>query len=876
MRIIQVTPNLSYGDAVGNDILALYKLLCNLNIDTKIYAITIGARVPKGLAESFCKMPKPEKNDILVYHMCTSCEQIREYLLQCDCRKVMIYHNITPALFFKSYNRDVVRAVQDGMKDLHRLKDTFEACIADSEYNKQDLIRAGYTCPIVVLPILVPFEDYEQEPDDDVLSRYRNDGWKNILFVGRIAPNKCQEDVIAAFAAYKKIYNSESRLFIVGNYDGMEAYYERLQKYVEILGIEDVIFTGHIPFKAILAYYRIADVFLCMSEHEGFCVPLLEAMKFEIPIVAYSSTAIPYTLDGAGVLVTEKDPDLNAAIIDEVIVNSKLRDNLLKGQQKRLAYFKYETVARLAEKIFNKLINQESIEAVESLNGSLEYNDNIEQLMVRMKKKAESNKIGEIKSFRDIPATTSEKPAMTAESTGFSFVSSYYNQIFSQKGIKAFIKRKLFGNLLNVLMAQEQYVAGMEVRVKELERQLAEKEVRLKESERKLAELEITDLLREKPGLLIDVTQTTRSDLGTGIQRVVNNIFREIYQYKNERSVIPVRNYHGKLITGNQYAKRYLGEAEKPEYRLTLQKEDKVLLLDSSWEYAEDFSHILERAEKENILSFAVVYDLIPIQYPELVTSSVFVQIFRSWHNMILQKADSILCISRTTADVVAQYYEKMKFKRNKSLNLYYFHMGADVPGGTQEARPEIQDFVKSGKTFLMVGTLEPRKGHMVALEAFRKILIEEKREDCRLLIIGHNGWKNDEIRNQLALPEYKDKVLWIEDATDAELRWAYAHSNALIAASRDEGFGLPLVEVAHFGLPIICSDIPIFREVTQGYADYFKVMDADDLARCMSEWLQTEQHPDSRNIRIYTWQESAQEILDIIDGKVEPYKVLE
>jgi glycosyltransferase involved in cell wall biosynthesis len=162
----------------------------------------------------------------------------------------------------------------------------------------------------------------------------------------------------------------------------------------------------------------------------------------------------------------------------------------------------------------------------------------------------------------------------------------------------------------------------------------------------------------------------------------------------------------------------------------------------------------------------------------------------------------------------------------------------------------------------------------MVALQAF-SIILKENRQDCRLLIIGHDGWKNDEIRKQLALPEYKDKVFWVEDATDEELRWSYANADALIAASRDEGFGLPLVEAAHFGLPIICSDIPIFREVTQGNADYFKVMDADDLARCITEWLQTENHPDSRNIHIYTWQESAQEILDIIDGKVEAYKVL-
>ena len=173
-----------------------------------------------------------------------------------------------------------------------------------------------------------------------------------------------------------------------------------------------------------------------------------------------------------------------------------------------------------------------------------------------------------------------------------------------------------------------------------------------------------------------------------------------------------------------------------------------------------------------------------------------------------------------------------------------------------------------------MVGTLEPRKGHMIALQAFSKIL-KEGRQDCRLLIIGHNGWKNDEILNQIALPAYKDKVLWIQDAADEELRWAYAHSNALIAASRDEGFGLPLVEAAHFGLPIICSDIPIFREVTQGNADYFKAMDADDLARCISKWMETENHPDSGKIHIYTWQEAAQEILDIMDGNEDPYKVL-
>ena len=382
-------------------------------------------------------------------------------------------------------------------------------------------------------------------------------------------------------------------------------------------------------------------------------------------------------------------------------------------------------------------------------------------------------------------------------------------------------------------------------------------------------------LLRESEGLLIDVTNTSESDAGTGIQRVVNNIFSKIYTCRNKRNVIAVRSNFGNLITGNSYIAHFDSLVDRQEYEVPFQKKDSLFLLDSSWTYAREFSQILDIAKNAEVTSYALVHDLIPIQYPEVCGSQVLISAFCAWHDMILQKTDVILCNSRTTADLVVQYYEKKQFHRKSPLNLYYFHMGADISGGTQSARKEIEDFVRLGNVFLMVGTLEPRKGHMVVLQAFSKIK-KENRKDIRLLIIGHDGWKNDEIRAKINSPEYRGRVLWIENASDEELRWAYAHANALIAASKDEGFGLPLVEAAHFSLPIICSDIPVFREVTQGNADYFKVMDAGDLARCVSEWIKADTHPDSGKIRIYTWQEAAQEILNIIDGKVEPYKILE
>ena len=857
MRIIQLLPTLAYGDAVGNDVLALHDYLSQKGYKTLIYAENIDPRINKEAVKHYTEIPALSEDDILLYHFSTGCEVLAQVLRKCICRKVMIYHNITPREYFSEYNTDLANLVDEGRKKLSNLKDVFECCLADSEYNKQDLIREGYTCPIGVLPILIPFTDYKKLPDETVLKKYENDGITNILFTGRIAPNKKLEDVIAAFAYYHKFMNPKSRLFIVGSDSGMEIYANRLRQYVKLLGMEEKeVFTGHIPFSQVLAYYSLADVFLCMSNHEGFCVPLIEAMIFNIPVLAYQAAAVPETLGHAGILIEERDPAYVATMIKNVVGNKPLKDALADLMLRRLDDFSYEnTTARFAEYL-NAIIEKRSVEEIVPVSNTetKEY-----KLLQRTIDEWKDNnlqkewKTVQLPDFNQVPIISRE----------VAVANSWQTNADLKKGVKRVLKTAYLG------------IASVSPALANTIREQMYGTWHLIKGKKEKKEENLTPLLRKQPGLLIDVTQTTKHDAGTGIQRVVNNIFCEIYKHKEEGNVIAVRTHFNRLITSFEYVRRIERLKEIKECEVPFLKRDKILLLDSSWEYSEDFSQFLEIAKKKEAQAYAVVYDMFPIQYPELFDKLAFVAIFCKWHNMILQKADSVLCISLTTADVVARYFEEKKFKRNRPLNLYYFHMGADVPGGVQAARKEIQEFVQVGPTFLMVGTLEPRKGHKVALQAFSKVL-KERRQDCRLLIIGHNGWKNDEIRKQLALPEYKDKVLWIEDASDEELRWAYAHSDALIAASRDEGFGLPLVEAAHFGLPIICSDIPIFREVTQGHADYFKAMDADDLARCISEWMEAENHPDSGKIRIYTWQESAQEILDIIDGKVEPYRVLE
>ena len=202
--------------------------------------------------------------------------------------------------------------------------------------------------------ILIPFDDYKKKPSEKILSKYKDDGYTNIIFVGRVVPNKCQEDVIGSFNEYQKHFNPRSRLFIVGTF--METYFNRLKEYTERLGVKNVAFTGHCPFDEILAYYRLADLFLCQSEHEGFCVPLAEAMCFDVPVVAYDSSAIAETLGGSGFLLKEKDPLLTAGVMNRILTDSALRETIVENQRERLQDFQYDKVKALFWKYMDEFI----------------------------------------------------------------------------------------------------------------------------------------------------------------------------------------------------------------------------------------------------------------------------------------------------------------------------------------------------------------------------------------------------------------------------------------------------------------------------------------------------------------------------------------
>lgn len=343
MKIIQVMPTVSFGDAVSNDARAIANVIEEMGYKTAIYAENVDSRIKDKHVHKISRLQNIGRKDVVIFNHSTG-TKLCYSLPELPGRKMMIYHNITPPEFFRPYNATATKLTQYGYEGTEFLADKIEYAMPVSEYNASELRRMGYRCDMFIRPILIPFEDYAKTPDGEVMKKYSDDGYVNIVFVGRIAPNKKQEDLISAFSYYKKNINPKSRLIIVGSSGGMERYDKALKAYAEALMTDDIIFTGQISFPAILAYYRIADVFLCMSEHEGFCVPLVEAMYFDTPIIAYDSSAIADTLGGSGILINDKDPVFVAMVIDRLIKDEALRNHVLEKQRKRLRDFSYENM----------------------------------------------------------------------------------------------------------------------------------------------------------------------------------------------------------------------------------------------------------------------------------------------------------------------------------------------------------------------------------------------------------------------------------------------------------------------------------------------------------------------------------------------------
>ncbi len=350
MQVHQFLPVLDRGDAIGNHVLAFRNLLRRNGLGSDIYVWRAGKGM-KGQCLPYRKHREvSSRENVAMLHFSIG-SPLTAYVKGLPDKKVMVYHNVTPEEYFIGISEQVYYVARSGRKELASLAGSMDLCFCDSAFNRKDLIDLGYK-NVHVVPLFMDSALLDVPPDEKVQRTYR-DGWTNILFVGRIAPNKKQDDVIRVFSYYKKFINPDSRLFLIGTPRQTPRYQAILEELVRRLGVDDVIFTGAVTQSELVAYYKIADAFVCMSDHEGFGVPLIEAMHFQVPVIAFDAGAVPETLGGAGVLVREKDHPAIAEMLDLLVTDEDFRARILTGQGERLKYFRStkEMEARLLKEI---------------------------------------------------------------------------------------------------------------------------------------------------------------------------------------------------------------------------------------------------------------------------------------------------------------------------------------------------------------------------------------------------------------------------------------------------------------------------------------------------------------------------------------------
>jgi len=333
-QVHQLLAALSYGDAIGNEALEIQRHLRRAGHVSEIFAEKVHPRMAP-LARPLWEYAAVSSPDtVCLYHFSIGSAAGRVAYRAPD-RLVSIYHNITPAHWFVGFHPTLARLCHHGRRELAAFAPRTRLALGDSEFNRRELEQAGYA-HTGVLPIVLDLAAYRR-PASPVVRRLYRDGRVNVLFVGRIIPNKRIDDLIRCFAVYQRWLEPRSRLLLVGDQRGHERYFRRLQELVLALRAEQVVFCGHVDDDELRAYYAVADLFLCLSEHEGYCVPLVEAMALEVPVLAYDAGAVAETLRGGGVLLRDKRPELVAELVHELTADAGLRRAVLATQRRALA-----------------------------------------------------------------------------------------------------------------------------------------------------------------------------------------------------------------------------------------------------------------------------------------------------------------------------------------------------------------------------------------------------------------------------------------------------------------------------------------------------------------------------------------------------------
>lgn len=350
MVVNQWVPAAHKGDAIGDSARRVRGLLREMGHQSDLFAMTIDDDL-RGDVIPWTDTTAT-RGDLTIFHFALVSPMTAEFA-KLKSGRVLQYHNVTPAHFFAGYDAAIYRLAMLGREDLKTLVGQTDIALGDSEYNRQELEDLGFT-NTGVFPIAIDTGKFSGAPRRPALEDILNEhGWLNFLFVGRIVPNKKIEDHIKLAEHYKRYVDENYRFIFVGKTDATPKYYAAIRSMIAQYRMPEgrFIFTGPVSEEDLATYYRKACVYISLSEHEGFCVPLLEAMSVDVPVMAYSSTAVPDTLGGAGVQFAPKDLEYAAELLGELAYNDTLRDQVIAGQRARLADFGDDRIRKELERL---------------------------------------------------------------------------------------------------------------------------------------------------------------------------------------------------------------------------------------------------------------------------------------------------------------------------------------------------------------------------------------------------------------------------------------------------------------------------------------------------------------------------------------------
>ncbi len=347
VRIDQVLPSIVERDAVSHHTLEAQRVLHSMGFVSEIYACSMGP----GLAarvHRLSDLPREESERQWVCYQASIGSPAADVVASHPGLKLVDYHNISPSELIGPWMPQLGEEARLGRKQLAELAPVVELGFADSEFNRMELDAAGYRHTRVA-PLMVDTANFYSPPDERVVDRLaaaRALGGHDWLFVGQMLPHKAHHDAIKALACARKMFDPKARLHLVGR-ESCAAYGDALRRFVSALGLTSAVeFVGSISPGELSAYYSSADVLVCCSDHEGFCVPLLEAMHHRLPVVAYGAAAVPETLGDAGIVLPSKSPVLVATAVQRVLTDHKLHDALVSAGLTRTRSFTAEGARR--------------------------------------------------------------------------------------------------------------------------------------------------------------------------------------------------------------------------------------------------------------------------------------------------------------------------------------------------------------------------------------------------------------------------------------------------------------------------------------------------------------------------------------------------